>query len=370
MAITPVSTVATGDTIEAATQNTMRDNDLVLDGRTGGDPGATARWLVSSSSTAAGWVARLTALADAFASGTVSSGLTLAGALAGVTNLTMSGALSAASATLSGALSAASAAISGNATVGGTLTVTGTTTHNDDVILGAGDQIRFALEHQPNKLDLLGNSEYLIGTRDNGGVGVIRITTNRDVEFWNIAAGGPSLVYRTDTHAMTLNGNRVLTVADEGTGNGLDADTVDGSHASAFAVAARGVPSGAIVAFETAAELTAAGAAWAAYTAANGRLLIGAGTTFSQTFVEATNYGANWTPSSGLGTTANTLDVGGTLGLSDTNPFAPGGVGGTVPNEQHSHSTSGLTVTGSPALTGTSTAWLPPARGVVWGRKT
>ena len=33
---------------------------------------------------------------------------------------------------------------------------------------------------------------------------------------------------------LTVGGNRVLTVADEGSGNGLDADTLDGNHASAF----------------------------------------------------------------------------------------------------------------------------------------
>lgn len=35
-------------------------------------------------------------------------------------------------------------------------------------------------------------------------------------------------------------GNRVLTTADEGTGNGLDADTLDGNEATAFATAAQG----------------------------------------------------------------------------------------------------------------------------------
>lgn len=44
----------------------------------------------------------------------------------------------------------------------------------------------------------------------------------------NLVAGG----------GVSVGGNRILTVADEGAGNGLDADTVDGQHASAFAVSA------------------------------------------------------------------------------------------------------------------------------------
>lgn len=60
--VTSQSTVATGDTIEAAYSNTNRDNVAVLDVRTGGDPGAADKWLVSTSSVAAAWVARATAV--------------------------------------------------------------------------------------------------------------------------------------------------------------------------------------------------------------------------------------------------------------------------------------------------------------------
>lgn len=62
MGITSQSTVATGDTIEAAYSNTNRDNVAVLDVRTGGDPGAADKWLVSSGALGAAWVARLTAV--------------------------------------------------------------------------------------------------------------------------------------------------------------------------------------------------------------------------------------------------------------------------------------------------------------------
>ena len=56
MAITSQPTVATGDTIEAAYSNTNRDNVSVLDVRTGGDPGAANKLLLSSSPLAAAWV--------------------------------------------------------------------------------------------------------------------------------------------------------------------------------------------------------------------------------------------------------------------------------------------------------------------------
>ena len=55
MGITAQSTVATGDTIEAAYSNTNRDNVAILDARTGGDPGAANKWIVSSGPVGAAW---------------------------------------------------------------------------------------------------------------------------------------------------------------------------------------------------------------------------------------------------------------------------------------------------------------------------
>jgi trimeric autotransporter adhesin len=202
MPITTEPTVATGDTITAAQKNTARDNILVLDGRTGGDPGGSAKWLESSSTTAGSWVARLTALANAFASGPVSSGLTLAGAVAGVTNLTMSGALSAASAALSGALSAASAAISGNATVGGTMGVTGTSTLGD-VSMSAGKKIQFAQENAV-KVNLTADGQYSSEVQTARHI----LNTNRHLSIHNAAAsaGDYSFTLDTTTHAAAFQG--------------------------------------------------------------------------------------------------------------------------------------------------------------------
>lgn len=62
MSITTQGTVATGDTIEAAYANTNRDNVSILDVRTGGDPGAADRMLVSSGTLGASWVAKASAI--------------------------------------------------------------------------------------------------------------------------------------------------------------------------------------------------------------------------------------------------------------------------------------------------------------------
>src|SRR5436189_6056212 len=55
--VTTQSTVATGDTIEAAYSNTSRDNAAVLDVRTGGDPGGAGKILVSSGALGSAWLA-------------------------------------------------------------------------------------------------------------------------------------------------------------------------------------------------------------------------------------------------------------------------------------------------------------------------
>lgn len=150
------------------------------------------------------------------------------------------------------------------------------------------------------------------------------------------------------------------------------------------------VPSGAVVWFETLAELTAAGAGWARYTAADGRLLVGAGTTFSQTFTEATNYGSAWshthtTPNHQHGSLSLSVSgsaVGGpgdsTGGPSATDGLGNGG-GTTTPTATHNHSLNGVSLAVSGTATGSTgtdgggtsgpTSWLPPSRAGVWGRK-
>jgi hypothetical protein len=141
------------------------------------------------------------------------------------------------------------------------------------------------------------------------------------------------------------------------------------------------VPTGAIVAFDTAAHLTAAGAGWTRHTAADGRFLVGAGTSFSQTFTEGTAYGAAWSHThadaghahgaAGLGISGHTGSaVGGTTGTASGSPPP------TVATDTHTHDATAnggtLDVTGAtdPAAAAIgATTWLPPSLGVVWGRK-
>ncbi len=142
-----------------------------------------------------------------------------------------------------------------------------------------------------------------------------------------------------------------------------------------------GVPNGAVVWFETAAELTAAGANWQAYTAADGRLLVGAGASASaQTFVEATNYGSSWTPAIGVSVSDSIAVSNGTLGVSGTvgAPVTVQSVDSvgvtTVSANNHSHTWSGsitgsISRSGAAAIAGTGTVWLPYMRAGVFGRK-
>jgi len=69
-------------------------------------------------------------------------------------------------------------------------------------------------------------------TLRNGSNAVVRFNGTGNTS--NVSDVNQSL----DVTALTVAGNRALTVADEGTGNGLDADTVDGLEASSFQLAA------------------------------------------------------------------------------------------------------------------------------------
>lgn len=58
MGITTTAIYAPGDTITSAWANILRTNTGVLDSRTGGDPAAADKWLISDGATSAVWVAR------------------------------------------------------------------------------------------------------------------------------------------------------------------------------------------------------------------------------------------------------------------------------------------------------------------------
>jgi hypothetical protein len=104
----------------------------------------------------------------------------------------------------------------------------------------------------------------------------------------------------------------------DGTGSGLDAGSVIGKvptvtpTASAIPIAdalgkldswitvggsGASVPSGLIAAFATAGAIAVG---WARYTSADGRMLVGAGTTFLTTWSEGSAYGSSWSHTTAL----------------------------------------------------------------------
>jgi hypothetical protein len=124
---------------------------------------------------------------------------------------------------------------------------------------------------------------------------------------------------------------------------------------------------------------------WGRYTAADGRLLVGAGTSGEWTFTDGNSYGSTWahnhtSPSHGHSGVSHShsgaaLGVGGTLaGPSSTG--TGGGTGATFADGAHSHNASGLDVTGSTdattagvngtASTVDATTILLPVRALIW----
>lgn len=138
------------------------------------------------------------------------------------------------------------------------------------------------------------------------------------------------------------------TISPQGAGSGLNADTVDNLHANQI------TPTGAVVWFRTSAELSAAGAGWTEETSLQGRIPYGAGTTHGQTFTANTDTGSNWTPVTGL--------TAGTVGPS-TDPDS-GATAGGLNLEPLNHTHPG------PTINGQGSAWFPPGRVGVFGRKT
>jgi len=155
----------------------------------------------------------------------------------------------------------------------------------------------------------------------------------------------------------SLNGGTPWHSGNDGAGSGLDADLLDGQSSGFYATAAQvaaiaGVPAGAVVMFRTQAELNAAGAGWATDATFAGRIPVGEGTTFGQTFSTNTHYGSNWTPVTGLSSAV-------TGGPNETFPVAGGGT--QVGSGAHTHNAG--------AINGQGAVWHPPMCATIFGRK-
>lgn len=120
----------------------------------------------------------------------------------------------------------------------------------------------------------------------------------------------------------------------QGVGSGLDAERLAGQPSTYYAPASNAVPPGLIAAFPSAFAIAAG---WSRFTAGDGKFLVGAGTSFGQSFSEGASAGSSW---------------------------------------DHLHGTTGTTVqsgTGASAAAAANTAnarWIPPSFTVVWAQKT
>lgn len=122
------------------------------------------------------------------------------------------------------------------------------------------------------------------------------------------------------------------------------------------------VPSGLIAAFATAAAIASG---WSRYTALDGRMPVGAGTVFSTTFVENTDYGSSW----GHIHAANSFPLtsfasGGPTGTNSAGDATGGGTHGDA-TSTHTHQTA----TGAAGGDSSSASWVIPSHAVVWAQK-
>jgi len=68
----------------------------------------------------------------------------------------------------------------------------------------------------------------------DGSIEITRATGGAFIDFKNSTSEDFDARLQESNGTITLNGSRILTRSDEGSGNGIDADTVDGVHASSF----------------------------------------------------------------------------------------------------------------------------------------
>lgn len=151
----------------------------------------------------------------------------------------------------------------------------------------------------------------------------------------------------------------------------LNAELLGGANRAYYeGLAASGVPSGLIAAFETAASIPGG---WGRYTAADGRMLVGAGSVFSVTWTEATSYGSSWSHThadAGHSHGSGSLSVTGTT-TAESNSGQSAGTGTNRADAPHTHgftaSVGGTTNNGTAVIS--SDAWMIPSRAIVWARK-
>jgi hypothetical protein len=341
MGLTSIPTFATGDTIEASWANTLRDNTLLLDARTGGDPGTANKALISSGLLSAAWTQVPTA---AIADGAVTT-VKIPDANVTAQKLSSGAAITnigtgAISTGKYGPLSIDTAAV-GNGQI--------TNPKMANNAIAAANIIDGNVT--TSKFQPLGIDTAAIG---NGQVTAPKISS---VSGSAIQAGSiPTGAYGA------------LSIDTAAIGNGQ-------VSAGKLASGVGAVPAGLIAAFATDAARIAAG--WNRYTALNGRMPVGAGTTFGVTFTEANNYGASWAHihascsyGVAVGGTANGGSGDHTSGPTGTG--TAGGTGTTLADGGHYHTMAGVSMlvsaTGSATGDSSSASWVIPSWAVVWSQ--
>lgn len=296
----------------------------------------------------------------ALTTGISASAATLTGALVAA-SANLSGVLIAASASLSGALSAASAALTGTLTAAGaSITKSGPTPSASAYSSG------HVIATTPND-----NTAPTVGFLRAGVSAASLYESGNRLHVWGADNVHGEVALATGSTITNLGADKVdgadatttptagtIPIAD-GTGK-LDPDWIPASA---------GIQSGLGAWVPTAAAIPAG---WTRYSNLDGRIPVGAGTTFSTTYTENTNYGASWSHSHTDGGVHNhsgaPLSVSGTTsGPAGTN--TTGGVGNTSADGSHTH-TYGASVAGNTANNSTtatsSDAWVIPSRAVVW----
>lgn len=203
---------ATGDTIEASWANDIRSSFLTVDGRTGGDPAAALKTLVSNGSLTGQWLAGLT---NAY----LAAGVAVANL--GYTPVNKAG--DSMSGTLSMANNIALRLLEASAFPRDVLKMTG----SDVIEFGNANNLMDFLSAQLT----LRNSVYIALKEASGFVRtVLRMNASDQIEM-----GNANNILKLIGSEVQANGSRVLTTSEEGSGGGIDADTVDGVHEAALA---------------------------------------------------------------------------------------------------------------------------------------
>lgn len=167
-----------------------------------------------------------------------------------------------------------------------------------------------------------------------------KLASDATLWFRKLDSGGPTSWFK------------IFHTGVDGSGSGFDADLLDGQegayYATATSVAAiKAVPSGLIAAFANAAGIAPG---WSRFTNLDGRIPVGAGTTFGQTFVEGASAGSSWAH----------LHDGSTLSTASQSAGSVNSGGGSTATPAHSHAISGNTG---------SQTWIPPTFAIVWAQR-